>query len=354
MTTRTTSDTTDTTPTTTPQHRTGSAHGPRSTAQEVLEGIDLTGKLALVTGGYSGLGLETTRALAAAGAHVVVPARRRAAAQEALAGLTGADGGVGPGIEVDTLDLSDLDSVRAFADRFLASGRGIDIMVNNAGVMACPETRVGPGWEAQFATNHLGHFALVNHLWPALAAGGARVVAVSSRGHQLSGIRWDDVHFARGYDKWLAYGQAKTANVLFAVHLDAWGRDAGVRAFALHPGEILTPLTRHVSREEMLDAGWVDEEGNVADSFKTPEQGAATQVWAATSPQLAGLGGVYCEDCDIAEPAGPGDDGPADGEVPRDELTTGVSAHATDPGQAARLWRLSAELTGVDAFAENA
>ncbi|MFK8909734.1 SDR family NAD(P)-dependent oxidoreductase [Streptomyces sp. YS-3] len=333
---------------TTPQRRIESGFGQRSTAQEVLRGIDLTGRLALVTGGYSGLGLETTRALVGAGARVVVPARRPAAAREALAGLLGADGG--PGAEVDTLDLSDLDSVRAFADRFLASGRAIDIMIGNAGVMACPETRVGPGWEAQFATNHLGHFTLVNRLWPALTAGRARVVAVSSRGHQLAGIGWDDVHFARGYDKWLAYGQAKTANVLFAVHLDALGRDAGVRAFALHPGEILTPLTRHVSREEMLDAGWVDEEGNVAGSFKTPRQGAATQVWAATSPRLAGLGGVYCEDCDVAEPAVPGS-GPTGGEVGRDELTPGVSTHATDPVQAARLWRLSAELTGVDAFA---
>ncbi|WP_329403284.1 SDR family NAD(P)-dependent oxidoreductase [Streptomyces melanogenes] len=352
MTKRTTSHTTRTTGTTataTPQRGIGSGFGPRSTAQEVLRGIDLTGKLALVTGGYSGLGLETTRALAAAAARVVVPARRRAAAEEALADLTGSGA-----VEVDTLDLADPDSVRAFADRFLASGRGIDIMIDNAGVMACPETRVGPGWEAQFATNHLGHFALVNRLWPALAAGGARVVAVSSRGHQLSGIRWDDVHFARGYDKWLAYGQAKTANVLFAVHLDALGRDAGVRAFALHPGEILTPLTRHVSREEMLDAGWVDEQGNVSGSFKTPEQGAATQVWAATSPRLAGLGGVYCEDCDIAEPADTAGDDLADGTVARDELTTGVSAHATAPEQAARLWRLSAELTGVDAFAERA
>ncbi|MEU1075804.1 SDR family NAD(P)-dependent oxidoreductase [Streptomyces sp. NPDC005878] len=338
---------------TTPQRAIGSGFGPRSTAQEVVRGVDLTGRLALVTGGYSGLGLETTRALVAAGARVVVPARRRAAAREALAGLLGAEGGVGSGAEVDTLDLADPDSVRAFADRFLASGRAIDLMIGNAGVMACPETRVGPGWEAQFATNHLGHFALVNRLWPALAAGRARVVAVSSRGHQLAGIRWDDVHFTRGYDKWLAYGQAKTANVLFAVHLDARGRDAGVRAFALHPGEILTPLTRHVSREEMLDAGWVDEEGNVAGSFKTPEQGAATQVWAATSPRLAGLGGVYCEDCDVAEPAVPGD-GPTDGEVGRDALTPGVSAHATDPVQAARLWRLSAELTGVDAFAPSA
>jgi NAD(P)-dependent dehydrogenase (short-subunit alcohol dehydrogenase family) len=207
--------------------------------------------------------------------------------------------------------------------------------------MACPETRVGPGWEAQFATNHLGHYALVNRLWPAISPGDARVVAVSSAGHRRSGIRWDDVMFEHGYDKWAAYGQAKTANVLFAVQLDALASDAGVRAFALHPGGIITPLQRHLSKEEMVAAGWIDEEGNPLNpaGFKTPEQGAATQVWAATSPQLDGLGGVYCEDCDIAELA------------PDDlEFTGGVRSYAVDPEQAARLWALSAELTGVNAF----
>ncbi|MEU9014540.1 SDR family NAD(P)-dependent oxidoreductase [Streptomyces sp. NPDC048479] len=316
----------------TPQHRIGSGFGAESTTEEVLRGIDLTGKLAIVTGGYSGLGLETTRALAGAGAHVVVPARRRAAAQEAVAGIDS--------VEVDELDLSDLASVRGFAERFIASGRSVDLLINNAGIMACPETRVGPGWEAQFATNHLGHYALVNRLWSAIARGGARVVTVSSNGHQFSGIHWDDVQFEHGYDKWQAYGQAKTANALFAVQLDALGRDAGVRAFSVHPGAIATQLARHVPREEMLAAGWIDEDGNPAKAeFKTPDQGAATQVWAATSPQLAGMGGVYCEDCDIAEPAGEG------------ELSGGVRAYATDPGQAARLWKFSAELTGVDAFA---
>ncbi|MEU4165394.1 SDR family NAD(P)-dependent oxidoreductase [Streptomyces sp. NPDC026665] len=316
----------------TAQHKIGSGFGARSTADDVLRGIDLSGRLAVVTGGYSGLGLETTRALAKAGAHVVVPARRPATAREALAGIDGA--------ETDELDLGDLDSVRAFAERFLASGRVIDIVIDSAGIMACPETRVGPGWEAQFATNHLGHFALVNRLWPAIAPGGARVVSVSSAGHHNSGIRWDDVHFRTGYDKWQAYGQAKTANVLFAVELDRRGRDFGVRAFSLHPGGILTPLQRHLPRQEMVERGWIDENGVPLnpEGFKTPEQGAATQVWAATSPQLAGMGGVYCEDCDIAEPA------PADG------TRTGVSAYATDPGQAARLWELSAELTGVNAF----
>ncbi|MFE3519916.1 SDR family NAD(P)-dependent oxidoreductase [Streptomyces sp. NPDC059166] len=316
---------------TTPQHRIGSGFGARSTADDVLTGVDLSGRTAIVTGGYSGLGLETTRALARAGARVVVPARRPAVAREAVAGIEG--------VETDELDLSDLRSVRDFADRFLATGRRIDIMINNAGIMACPETRIGPGWEAQFATNHLGHFALVNRLRPAVARGGARVIAVSSGAHGITGIRWDDVHFERGYDRWEAYGQAKTANVLFAVQLDALGRGAGVRAFALHPGSVLTPLQRHLPKSEMVEAGWIDERGKLADpTFKTPEQGAATQVWAATSARLAGMGGVYCEDCDIAEPAGGGSEG-------------GVHPHATDPAEAARLWALSADLTGVDAFA---
>ncbi|MEV6874529.1 SDR family NAD(P)-dependent oxidoreductase [Amycolatopsis sp. NPDC051128] len=313
---------------TTHQHKIGSGFGHRTTAAEVLHGTDLTGRLALVTGGYSGLGAETTRALAAAGADVIVPARRPGEARAALLDTA----------EVAELDLGDLGSVRRFAERFLASGRGLDILIGNAGIMAYPETRVGPGWEAHFAVNHLGHHALVNLLWPALRPGG-RVVTVSSAGHQLSGIRWDDVHFERGYDRWLAYAQAKTANALFAVHLDALGRDSGVRAFSVHPGAIFTPLLRHLTRAEMVERGWVDEDGHLADpAFKTPEQGAATQVWAATSPQLAGLGGVYCEDCDVAEP------------TESSAMVDGVREHAVDPGEAARLWALSARLTGADAF----
>ncbi|MEV7144092.1 SDR family NAD(P)-dependent oxidoreductase [Streptomyces tauricus] len=319
---------------TTAQHKIGSGFDRHSTADDVLAGIDLTGRLAIVTGGYSGLGLETTRALSKAGARVVVPARRPAVAEEAVAGIDG--------VEVDELDLGDLESVRAFADRFLASGRTVDLVIDNAGIMACPETRVGPGWEAQFATNHLGHFALVNRLWPAIAPGGARIVSVSSTGHHTSDIRWDDPHWNHGaYDKWEAYGQAKTANVLFAVRLDALGKDSGVRAFALHPGGILTPLQRHLPQQEMVERGWIDENGTPLNpaGFKSPEQGAATQVWAATSPQLSGMGGVYCEDCDIAELA------PADG------TRVGVREYAIDPASAARLWDLSAELTGVNAFA---
>lgn len=323
---------------TTEQHRIGTGFSFGTTAAEAVRGIDLSGKLAIVTGGYSGIGIEATRALAGAGAHVVVPARRRAIAEKALGGIEG--------VEVDEFDLGDQGSVRAFAERFLASGRTVDIFIGNAGIMACPETRVGPGWEAQFATNQLGHFALVNRLWPAIAPGGARVVAVSSRGHHLSPIRWDDVQFERGYDKWQAYGQAKTANILFARQLDRLGETVGVRAFSLHPGSILTPLQRHVPREEQIAIGWIDENGKPALRFKTAEQGAATSVFAATSPKLDGMGGVYLEDCDIAEPTTP------------EQITatlrtaTGIRDYAMDDEQAARLWRLSAELTGIDAFAK--
>jgi len=318
-----------TTWTRTPQEPVGSGFGALSTAAEVVHGIDLAGRLAVVTGGYSGIGLETTRALVGAGADVLVPARRPDSARAALDGV--------PRTSVATLDLGDLDSVAAFADEVLAEGRAIDLMIDNAGIMATPETRVGPGWEAQLATNHLGHFAVVNRLWPLIAAGGGRVVSVSSGGHRRSPIRWDDPMFTRGdYDKWEAYGQAKTANVLFAVRLDELAADAGVRAFALHPGGILTPLQRHLPLAEQVAMGWVDEQGRPLVDFKTPEQGAATTVWAATSPQLQGLGGVYLEDCDVARVS--------TGDEP------GVRPYAVDPEQAAWLWDLSAELTGVNAF----
>ncbi|GAB1509357.1 SDR family NAD(P)-dependent oxidoreductase [Actinophytocola sp. KF-1] len=314
----------------TDQHKIGSGFGFTSTAAEVVDGIDLTGKLAVVTGGYSGIGIETTKALVHAGAFVVVPARRTDTAAAALAGLSN--------VEVAELDLGDLASVAAFSEKFLASGRGIDILINNAGIMACPETRVGPGWEAQFATNHLGHFALVGRLWRALSPG-ARVVAVSSAAHRHSAMRWDDVMFTGGYDKWKAYGQSKTANALFAVHLDELGKDQGVRAFSLHPGGIHTPLQRHLTQEELIALGVLDENGNdIPGRFKTPEQGAATQVWAATSPQLADLGGLFLEDCDVA------------GIRESDEMTAkGVYPYAVDPDEAARLWAYSVELTGVDA-----
>ena len=314
---------------TTPQHKIGSGFGAQSTAAEVVDGIDLSGRLAVITGGYSGVGIETTRALVNAGASVVVPARRPDHARGELEGIEN--------VEVGELQLDDQDSVRAFAEGF---DRPIDLLINNAGVMASPLFRVGPGWEGQFATNHLGHFTLTNLLWPRLNEG-ARVVELTSAAHRITGIRWDDMQFERDpYDKWQAYGQSKTANSLFALQLDQLGQDQGIRAFAVHPGGIMTPLQRHLSREEMQASGWIDEDGKVLVEFKTPEQGAATSVWAATSPQLEGMGGVYCADCDIAdvvESIQPGGGG--------------VMAHAVDPDQAARLWEVSANLTGVDAFA---
>lgn len=320
------------------QHPIGSGFGHGSTAREVIDGIDLSGKSAIVTGGYSGLGLETVRALASAGAAVTVPARRLEHAKEVLAAA-----GLADSVTVKEMDLADQASVKAFALRYLAGHGSLDILINNAAIMASPEQRVGPGWEAQFATNHLGHYTLVNALWPALAASGdARVISLSSTGHKLSPIRFDDVNFDGGYDKWRAYGQAKTANALFAVELDRLGKDSGVRAFAVHPGGIMTELQRHLPKEEMVAAGWMDAEGNVREGFKTPEQGAATSVWAATSQALSGKGGVYCEDCDIANPT--------DKESPLARYQ-GVDAHAIDKADATRLWDLSAKLTGINAFA---
>jgi NAD(P)-dependent dehydrogenase (short-subunit alcohol dehydrogenase family) len=310
----------------------GSGFGFETTVDEVLAGIELSGMLAVVTGGYSGIGMVNVRSFSAAGATVVVPARRPDYAMAELAGVER--------VEVDELDLADLDSVRALAERLLASRRPIDILLNNAGVMANPETRVGPGWESQFATNHLGHFALTNLLWPALVDGGGRVISVSSRVHKASPIQWDDLQFERGYDKWKAYGQSKTANVLFAVELDRLGAASGVRAFAVYPGAIKTPLQRHLDAEETADR--FDEQGNPLIRWKTPEQGAATSAWAGTSPQLEGMGGVYLENCDVAEVADP---------ATEEGRRRGVNLWAIDPEQAQRLWKASVELTGVDAIA---
>ena len=276
----------------------GSGFGHRSTAREVLAGIDLSGRNYIVTGGYSGIGLETVRALAEAGARVVVPARSPVAAREALGDLR---------VEVGEMDLADLDSVRKFARYWLNTGRPLHGLVNNAGIMACPLTRVGPGWESQFAVNHLGHFEFGRGVEPSLkAAGGARVIALSSTAHVMSDVHWDDPHFERhDYDKWQAYGQSKTADALFALGLDRrWAAD-GVRAFSVHPGGIMTPLQRHLGEEEMVALGWKNEDGSLSERamamLKTPEQGAATTVWALTSPSLDGMGGLYCEDCDVAQ-----------------------------------------------------
>lgn len=316
---------------TTPQIPIGSGFNKDSTAREVIAGINLSGKLALVTGGYSGLGLETVRALAGAGAKVLVAARRPDVAAEALKDIAGT--------EVAALDLGDLSSVKAFADGFLASGRPLEILINNAAVMANPETRVGQGWESQFATNHLGHFAMTSRIAPALLkAQGARVVSLSSIGHKRSPIRFQDIHFrSEPYEKWTAYGQAKTANALFAMGLDRRLRTRGVRAFSVHPGGIMTPLQRHLQMEEMIAFGWVDAEGKVNARFKSTEQGAATSVWCATSPRLVGMGGVYCEDCDISQAVEAGAN-----------RFAGVDPHARDADAAEKLWAISVEATGVD------
>ncbi|MET0658956.1 MAG: oxidoreductase [Steroidobacteraceae bacterium] len=323
----------------------GSGFGPASTAADVIRGIDLTGKIAIVTGGYSGLGRETARTLLWAGARVIVPARDVGRATAALEGIDG--------IEVEAMDLLDPSSIDAFATRFLASGQPLHILVNNAGIMAVPErTLDARGYELHFATNHLGHFQLTARLWPALErAHGARVVSVSSMGHRFSPIVFDDIHFERRpYDPWAAYGQSKTANILFAIELDERGKTDDVRAFSLHPGSVIgTGLERHVPVENLKAAGVLDEYGNPirdpSKGLKTVEQGAATHIWCATSPQLDGLGGAYCTNVDIAR-VRPADDHQW---TFGDSLSEdGVWPHAIDRQAAGRLWKISMELTGAE------
>jgi len=310
-----------------------------SAADEVLAGIDLTGKTAIVTGGYSGIGTETSRALRAAGARVIVPARDLAKARKALDGID---------VSIEPMDLADPASIDAFAERFVARGEPLHILVNSAGVMAMPLTRDARGYEMQFATNHLGHFQLTARLWPALKrAGGARVVSVSSRGHRFAGVDFDDPNFEhREYDPWVAYGQSKTANVLFALGVDKRGEAEGIRAFALHPGAIITDLVRHMSQDDLRARGAIDEEGrpvvDLARGFKSVPQGAATSVWCATSPQLDGMGGVYCEDVEVSPVLVDADNTP--GRVSND---VGVRPWAIDPVAAENLWSLSEKLTGV-------
>lgn len=312
----------------------GSPFGYRSTAREVVAGMDLSGKRIVVTGGYSGIGTETVRALAGAGAEVIVGARRTSQAEEVLGEIDGK-------IEVLPLDLADPASIDDFADEVASRWDRIDILINNAAVMASPLQRDARGYEGQFATNHLGHFQLTARLWPLLekggkTPGGARVVVLSSIGHRLGGLDLDDPGFERReYDKWLAYGQAKSANALFALELDRRGAPHGVHAFSVHPGGIMTPLQRHMDQEEIRRLGWVDAEGNVNERFKSTEEGASTTVWAATSPLLEGHGGVYCENCDVAAPA------------TADNPAGGVHPHVRDADLAARLWTESEAMTGV-------
>lgn len=307
-----------------------------TTAEEVVKGKDLKGKIAIVTGGYSGIGLETSRVLAEAGATVIVPAKSAQKAEKALAGIIN--------VELEVLNLLDPKSIDAFSERFLASGRLLHILINSAGIMAPPLMRDERGYEAQFATNHLGHFQLTARLWPALKkAGSARVVAVSSRAQRLGGVNFEDLNFeTTEYDRWKAYAQSKSANVLFAVELDRLAQKHGVRAFSVHPGLIpATDLGRFNINEKPVPKQIENNDKKPvaheqADEFKTIEQGAATSVWCATSETLDGKGGVYCEDCNIAEA------------VPADSLKgSGVRPWAIDPDSAKELWQMSEKLIGV-------
>jgi len=320
-----------------PQKPIASPFGAGTQAEDVIRGVDLAGKTAIVTGGASGIGMETVRALASAGASIVVPVRARAAGETVAAGLRASTGN--SAIEVADLDLGDYASVRAFADAFVKRGTPLDILINNAGIMATPERRIMGGIESQFGTNHLGHMLLACRLAPALSRG-ARVVALSSIGHRRSPIKFDDPNFeTTPYDKWEAYGQSKTANSLFAVELNRRLEPKGINVYAVHPGGIMTNLQRDMSKEEMKAFGWFDDEGRLSERFKTPSGGASTSLWCATSPLLAAGGGVYCEDGNVAEAV------PAD-----DKSFTGVRPWAIDPAAAARLWTLSERLLG-EAFA---
>ncbi len=319
------------------------ALGPTTTTDEVLAGVDLTGTVAVVTGATSGLGLETARALASHGAEVVLAARDEAKLRDAVDTLAGLVPDATDTTQV--LDLASLADIRRAATALLADHPVIDLLVNNAGVMACPLSRTADGFEMQFGTNHLGHFLLTNLLLPALLAAPApRVVCLSSAGHLESPILWDDPNFeATDYFNWTAYGQSKTANALFALELDRRYADQGLHAYAVHPGVIMTPLARHMTdadfewmaaraakAEQASDGG-----GGAGFSFKSVEAGAATTVWAATAPELVDHGGAYLADCGLGEPV--------DGAASR---STAVAAWARDPEAAARLWDLSADLVG--------
>jgi NAD(P)-dependent dehydrogenase (short-subunit alcohol dehydrogenase family) len=322
------------------QHPTGSGYNAKSTATEVIAGMELTGKTAIVTGGNTGIGLETVRVLAAAGATVIVPARDLGKAKKNLEGI--------PGVEIEAMDLSKPDTIDAFAENFLASGRPLHLLINNAGMTWVPLQRDSRGIESQLATNYLGQYQLVARLWPALKkANGARVVNVSSSAHHRAPFNFDDPHFEHtDYQTLVAYGQSKTACNLFTVEFDNRAKDFKVRAYALHPGEIAgTELARDVDIELFKQLGFVDESGNlrpeILANLKTIPQGAATTVWCATSPLLDNIGGVYCEDAEVAEVA--------NGSIEQGNglETQGVQPYSLDQNNAKRLWALSEKMTGI-------
>lgn len=316
------------------QHPINSGFNASSTTNDVIEGFDLTGKVAIVTGGGTGIGLETVKTLSNAGATVIVGARDVNKAKQNLEGV--------PNVEIEPLDLIDPRAIDSFAERFLASGRPLHLLINNAGIMFVPLRRDAAGNESQLATNYLAVFRLTARLWEALKkANGARVVNVSSLGHQFAAFNFEDSNFEhRSYETLQAYGQSKTAVNLFTLELDNRGREFGVRAYAVHPGNIWgTELTREAPLEILQQFGFYDAEGNpvqeVLDSLKSIPQGAATTIWAATSPALEEIGGVYLEDVDVAELA-------VDASVPN-----GVKPYSLEVASAGKLWKWSESITGV-------
>lgn len=325
------------------QHPLGSGFNANSTAKQVIEGIDLKGKIAIITGGHSGIGLETTKVLAAAGARVIVLARDIIKAGKNLESVSN--------VEIEAMDLAKPENIDAFAEKFLASGRPLHLLINNAGIMWVPLKRDSRGFESQLSANYLGHFQLVARLWPALKdANGARVVNVSSLGHHMAPFNFDDPNFEhREYQTLLGYGQSKTAGNLFAMELDNRARTHQVRAYSLHPGSIAgTALARDADMELFKQMGFFDENGNmkpdILASLKTIPQGAATSVWVATSPLLNHIGGVYCEDCDIAELLTEKDMETMNANLHK----SGVQSYSIDEANAKRLWKLTEEMTGIE------
>lgn len=312
----------------------GSSFSTTSTSAEVIKGIDLTKKTIIVTGGNTGIGLETTKALATAGANIIVPTRNTEKAKKNLNGIAN--------VEIAFIDLMSSDSIDSFAENFLASGRPLHILINNAGIMWVPLRRDNRGFESQLATNYLAQFQLTARLWPALQkANGARIVNVSSQGHQFAPFHFNDPNFLhRKYETLQAYGQSKTAVNLFSLELDNRSKSSGIRVYSVHPGSIAgTELAREASLELFQQMGFCDAEGNllseVAASLKTIPQGAATTIWSATSPLLNNIGGVYCENSDIAALA-------------TDASTVGgVKPYSLDETNAKKLWKWSEEATGI-------
>lgn len=318
--------------------------GATSTTDEVLSGKDLKGKRIVVTGVSAGIGIETARSLAAHGAHVIGAARDLKKAESATAQVRKDAAANGGSLELLELDLGNLKSVRAAADKLIGKGEPLDIIIANAGVMATPFGHTADGFETQFGTNHLGHFVFVNRIAPLLRAGG-RLVNVSSSGHRFSDVNLDDPGFERTpYDPYVSYGRSKTANILFAVEFDNRYRARGIRAAAVHPGIIKTELARHTDvaliekRIQQINEGR-KAEGKGPLEWKSFEQGAATSVWAAVTADAGEVGGKYCEDCHVAKPMRDSVDNIA-------AVSEGVRAYALDPSTAAALWQKSEQLVG--------